>query len=33
MMREIIRFHLGGGQLRAWRVLAMAVSRRPDTER
>ncbi|KAA0069059.1 DNA repair protein RecO [Rhodanobacter sp. T12-5] len=33
MMREIIRFHLGGGELRAWRVLAMAVSRRPDTER
>jgi DNA repair protein RecO (recombination protein O) len=28
MMREIIRFHLGGGELRAWRVLAMAVSRR-----
>jgi DNA repair protein RecO (recombination protein O) len=33
MMREIIRFHLGGGELRAWRVLAMAVSRRPDTAR
>ncbi len=30
MMREVIRFHLGGGELRAWRVLAMAVSRRPD---
>lgn len=28
MMREIIRFHLGGGELRAWRVLAMASSRR-----
>ena len=28
MMRELIRFHLGGGELRAWRVLAMAVSRR-----
>jgi len=27
-MREVIRFHLGGGELRAWRVLAMAVSRR-----
>jgi len=27
-MREIIRFHLGGGELRAWRVLAMASSRR-----
>jgi DNA repair protein RecO (recombination protein O) len=24
MMREIIRFHLGGAELRAWRVLAMA---------
>jgi DNA repair protein RecO (recombination protein O) len=30
MMREIIRFHLGGGELRAWRVLSMAVSRRQD---
>jgi DNA repair protein RecO (recombination protein O) len=30
-MREIIRFHLGGGELRAWRVLAMAVSRRPGS--
>jgi len=29
LMREVIRFHLGGGELRAWRVLAMAVSRRP----
>ncbi|MEO9078000.1 MAG: DNA repair protein RecO [Rhodanobacter sp.] len=30
MMREVIRFHLGGAELRAWRVLAMAVSgRRP----
>lgn len=29
MMREIIRFHLGGGELRAWRVLAMAMSGRP----
>ncbi len=29
MMRNIIRFHLGGGELRAWRVLAMAVSRDP----
>ncbi|WP_108472974.1 DNA repair protein RecO [Rhodanobacter thiooxydans] len=28
MMREVIRFHLGGGELRAWRVLAMAVSGR-----
>ncbi|OOG56279.1 DNA repair protein RecO [Rhodanobacter sp. C03] len=28
LMREVIRFHLGGGELRAWRVLAMAVSRR-----
>lgn len=28
MMREVIRFHLGGGELRAWRVLAMAISRR-----
>jgi DNA repair protein RecO (recombination protein O) len=31
MMRDIIRFHLGGGELRAWRVLGMAVSRRPDS--
>jgi DNA repair protein RecO (recombination protein O) len=28
MMREVIRFHLGGSELRAWRVLSMAVSRR-----
>jgi DNA repair protein RecO (recombination protein O) len=28
MIREVIRFHLGGGELRAWRVLSMAVSRR-----
>jgi DNA repair protein RecO (recombination protein O) len=28
MMREVIRFHLGGGELRAWRVLGMAISRR-----
>jgi DNA repair protein RecO (recombination protein O) len=27
MVREVIRFHLGGGELRAWRVLSMAVSR------
>lgn len=35
LMREIIRFHLGGAELRAWRVLAMAMSRRqpmPDVE-
>ncbi|WP_424683696.1 DNA repair protein RecO [Frateuria sp. YIM B11624] len=25
LMREVIRFHLGGGELRAWRVLAGAV--------
>jgi len=31
LMREVIRFHLGGGELRAWRVLSMAVSRRRDT--
>lgn len=30
MMRHIIRFHLGGGELKAWRVLAMAVTRRPE---
>ncbi len=30
MMRDVIRFHLGGGELRAWRVLSMAVSRRQD---
>lgn len=28
MMREAIRFHLGGGELHAWRVLAAAMSRR-----
>ena len=28
LMREVIRFHLGGAELRAWRVLALAVSRR-----
>lgn len=28
MMREVIRFHLGGGELRAWQVLAAAMSRR-----
>ncbi len=28
MMRSVIRFHLGGGELRSWRVLAMAGSRR-----
>jgi len=28
MMREVIRFHLGGTELRAWRVLAAAMSRR-----
>lgn len=27
MIRRVIRFHLGGAELRAWRVLAMAVSR------
>ncbi|MDQ6645963.1 MAG: DNA repair protein RecO, partial [Pseudomonadota bacterium] len=31
MMRQIIRFHLGGGELRAWRVLSMAVSRRRES--
>lgn len=31
MMREVIRFHLGGSELRAWRVLAMAVSGRQKT--
>jgi len=30
MMRDVIRFHLGGGELRAWRVLSMAVSRSQD---
>jgi len=28
LMREVIRFHLGGSELRAWRVLATAVSAR-----
>jgi DNA repair protein RecO (recombination protein O) len=28
LMREVIRFHLGGGELHAWRVLAVAMSRR-----
>jgi len=28
LMREVIRFHLGGGELHAWRVLASAMSRR-----
>lgn len=28
LMRETIRFHLGGGELHAWRVLAAAMSRR-----
>jgi DNA repair protein RecO (recombination protein O) len=28
LMREVIRFHLGGGELHAWRVLAAAMSRR-----
>ncbi len=28
LMREVIRFHLGGGELRAWRVLAAAMSGR-----
>jgi DNA repair protein RecO (recombination protein O) len=28
MMREVIRFYLGGSELRAWRVLALALSRR-----
>ncbi|MGY3038560.1 DNA repair protein RecO (recombination protein O) [Rhodanobacter sp. TND4EL1] len=28
MVRQVIRFHLGGGELRAWRVLTMAVTRR-----
>ena len=27
MMRRIIRFHLGGGELRSWRVLSQAISR------
>lgn len=32
MMRHLIRFHLGGGELKAWRVLAMAVTRRPEPQ-
>ena len=28
MMRDLIRFHLGGGELRAWRVLSGALVRR-----
>ncbi|RDI97103.1 DNA repair protein RecO [Dyella solisilvae] len=28
MMRDVIRFHLGGGELRAWQVLGAAMSRR-----
>ncbi len=28
VMRELIRFHLGGGELRAWQVLAAAMTRR-----
>ncbi|SEJ56969.1 DNA repair protein RecO [Frateuria terrea] len=28
LMREVIRFHLGGAELHAWRVLAAAMSRR-----
>jgi DNA repair protein RecO (recombination protein O) len=28
MMRDVIRFHLGGGELRAWRVLSMALTSR-----
>ena len=28
MMRELIRFHLGGGELRAWRVLRGPLTRR-----
>ncbi|WP_114241510.1 DNA repair protein RecO [Dyella sp. C9] len=28
MMREVIRYHLGGGELRAWQVLGAAISRR-----
>jgi DNA repair protein RecO (recombination protein O) len=30
MMRDVIRFHLGGNELKAWRVLAMASTRRPE---
>lgn len=28
LMREVIQFHLGGGELHAWRVLSAAMSRR-----
>jgi DNA repair protein RecO (recombination protein O) len=28
LMRELIRFHLGGVELRAWRVLRGALTRR-----
>ena len=28
MMRQVIRFHLGGGELRSWHVLTMTSSRR-----
>jgi DNA repair protein RecO (recombination protein O) len=28
LMRQVIRFHLGGAELRSWHVLAMAGSRR-----
>ena len=31
LMRDVIRFHLGGAELRAWRVLSMAVTRRPPS--
>ncbi|WP_329740525.1 DNA repair protein RecO [Dyella sp. A6] len=30
MMREVIRFHLGGAELRAWRVLGAALATRRD---
>lgn len=30
MMREVIRFHLGGAELRAWRVLGAALSTRGE---
>ncbi|MDO1528723.1 DNA repair protein RecO [Fulvimonas sp. R45] len=29
LMRTVIRFHLGGGELRAWRVLSGALAARP----
>jgi DNA repair protein RecO (recombination protein O) len=29
LMRMVIRFHLGGGELRAWRVLSAALAARP----